>query len=79
VAPAADGLIVTSVDPDGPAAEQGIAFGDVILQAAGKKVGAAIDLRNAVEAAQKNGKRSVLMRVKSADGVKFVAIPVGRG
>jgi serine protease Do len=79
VAPAADGLIVTSVDPDGPAAEQGIAFGDVILQAAGKKVGAAIDLRNAVEAAQKTGKRSVLMRVKSADGVKFVAVPVGRG
>jgi serine protease Do len=79
VAPSADGLIVTSVDPDGPAAEQGIAFGDVILQAAGKKVGAAIDLRNAVEAAQKTGKRSVLMRVKSADGVKFVAVPVGRG
>jgi serine protease Do len=79
VAPAADGLIVTSVDPDGPAAEQGITFGDVILQAAGKKVGAAIDLRNAVEAAQKNGKHSVLMRVKSADGVKFVAVAVGRG
>ena len=79
VAPAVEGLIVTSVDPDGPAAEQGITSGDVILQAAGKKVGAAIDLRNAVEAAQKTGKRSVLMRVKSADGIKFVAVPVSRG
>jgi serine protease Do len=79
VAPAADGLIVTSVDPDGPAAEQGITSGDVILQAAGKKVGAAIDLRNAIEAVQKAGKHTVLMRVKSADGVKFVAVPVGRG
>jgi serine protease Do len=79
VAPAADGLIVTNVDPGGPAAEQGITSGDVILQAAGKKVGAAIDLRNAIEAAQKAGKHIVLMRVKSADGVKFVALPVGRG
>jgi serine protease Do len=79
VAPAADGVIVTSVDPDGPAAEQGIASGDVILQAAGKKVGAAIDLRNAVEAVQNAGKHTVLMRVKSADGIKFVTVPVSRG
>jgi serine protease Do len=79
VAPAADGVIVTGVDPDGLAAEQGIKSGDVILQAGGKRVGTAVDLRNVVEAAQKAGKHSVLMRVKSADGIKFVAVPVGRG
>jgi serine protease Do len=79
VAPAADGVIVTGVDPDGLAAEQGIKSGDVILQAGGKRVGTAVDLRNVVEAAQKAGKHSVLMRVKSVDGIKFVAVPVGRG
>ena len=79
VAPAADGVIVTGVDPDGLAAEQGIKSGDVILQAGGKRVGTAVDLRNVVEAVQKAGKHSVLMRVKSADGIKFVAVPVGRG
>jgi serine protease Do len=79
VAPAAEGVVVTGVDPDGPAAEQGITSGDVILQAAGKKVGAVTDLRNVIEAAQRGGKHTVLMRVKSADGIKFVAIAVGRG
>jgi serine protease Do len=79
VARAADGVVVTSVEPGGPAAELGIASGDVILQAADKKVGAAGDLRNVIEAAQKAGKHTVLMRVKSADGIKFVAVPVSRG
>jgi serine protease Do len=79
VAPAADGVVVTNVDPDGPAAEQGFRTGDVILQVAGKRVGTAVDLRNAIDAAQKAGKPTVMMRVKSADGFKFVAVPVGRG
>jgi serine protease Do len=80
VAPVPEGVIVTSVDPDGPAAEQGLASGDIILQADGKRIAGAADLRNTIEAAQKAGKRAVLMRVKSADGIKFVALPlVGRG
>jgi len=57
----------------------GIASGDVILQAADKKVAAAIDLRNVIEAAQKAGKHTVLMRLRSTDGIKFVAVPVSRG
>jgi serine protease Do len=79
VAPAGDGVVVTNVDPDGIAAEQGVKTGDVILQAAGKKVGTVSDLRGVIDAAQKAGKHTVLMRVKSADGIKFVAMPVGRG
>jgi serine protease Do len=79
VAPAAEGVIVTGVDPDGLAAEQGMKSGDVILQVGGKRVGTAVDLRNVIEAAQKAGKHTVLMRVKSAEGIKFVAVPVGRG
>jgi serine protease Do len=79
VARAADGVVVTSVDPGGAAAELGLETGDVILQAADKKVAAAIDLRNAIEAAQKAGKHSMLMRVKSADGIKFVTVPISGG
>jgi serine protease Do len=79
VARAADGVVVTGVDPGGPAAELGIESGDVILQAADKKVAATIDLRNAIEATQKAGKHSMLMRVKSADGIKFIAVPIGSG
>src|SRR5499427_4143227 len=79
VAPTADGVLVTSVDSGGLAAEQGIRPGDVILQAGGKRVATAVELRNAIEAAQKTGKHTVVMRVKSTDGIKFVAVPVSRG
>jgi serine protease Do len=80
VAPGSEGVIVTSVDPDGPAADQGLASGDVILQAEGKKVAGVNDFRNTIEAAQKAGKHAVLMRVKSGDGgIKFVAVPLNRG
>ena len=78
VAPQGEGVIVTNVDPDGIAAEQGFEAGDVIVQAAGKKVGNAGELRAAIEAAQKAGKHTVLLRVKSSEGAKFVALPVGR-
>jgi len=78
VAPQGEGVIVTNVDPDGIAAEQGFEAGDVIVQAAGKKVANAGELRAAIEAAQKAGKHTVLLRVKSSEGAKFVALPVGR-
>ena len=52
--------------------------GDVILEVAGKKVGTPADIRNALGDAQKEGKRTVLMRVKSGDATKFVALPLGR-
>jgi serine protease Do len=81
VAPQAggNGIIVTNVDPNGIAAEQGFKTGDVILEVAGKKVGNPGDLSNAIQAAQKDGKRSVLLRVKSGSGTKYVTLPVGRG
>jgi serine protease Do len=74
-----EGVVVTAVDPDGAAAEQGFKTGDVILDVAGKKVGSAGDLRNAVQAAEKSGKRTVLLRVRSGDSTRFVTLPVSRG
>jgi serine protease Do len=74
-----EGVVVTEVDPDGVAAEQGFKTGDVILEVGGKKVGSPADVRNAVTAAQKDGKRSILARVKSGEGTKFVALRLGRG
>jgi serine protease Do len=73
-----DGVVVTNVDPDGVAAEHGFKAGDVILEVAGKKVVSPADIRNVVGEAQKDGKRTVLMRVKSGEGTKFVAIRLGR-
>jgi serine protease Do len=84
VAPARDvagsgdkGVVVTGVDPDGPAAERGMQTGDVILDVGGKTVNSAGDIREALSQAKTDGKRDVLMRVKSADATRFVALPVG--
>jgi serine protease Do len=77
--PGSEGVVVTAVDDDGAAAEYGLKTGDVILEAGGKKVASAADLRNAVQAAEKSGKKTVLMRVKSGTSARYVTLPVGRG
>jgi len=74
-----EGVVVAGVDPDGVAAERGFKPGDVIVEVGGKKVASPADVTNAVRDAQKDGKRSVLMRVKTADGTKFMALPLARG
>ena len=70
--------MVTEIDPDGVASEHGLKSGDVILEVGGAKVATATDVRKAVGDAKKNGKHAVLMRVKSDDMTKFIAIPLGR-
>ena len=84
VAPASDvagagnkGVVITAVDPDGPAAERGLKSGDVILDVAGKSVGNIGELRSALSDAKSTGKHDVLMRIKSADNTHFVAVPIG--
>src|SRR5260370_33128595 len=74
----AEGVVVTDVDPNGLASEHGFKTGDVILDVGGKKVANPIDVRNAIADAHKDGKRSVLMRLKSDDATRFVAIPIAR-
>jgi len=72
------GVVVTDVDPNGTAAEQGLKNGDVIFEAGGRKVANAADVRNALNEAQKEGKRTLLLRVKSGDSMKYVALRLGR-
>jgi len=72
-----EGVVVTGVDPDGPAAERGFKVGDVILEIGGKQVSTPGDVRKALTDARSTGKRTVLMRVKSDQGVRFVALPIG--
>ncbi len=74
---AGKGVVVTGVDPAGPAAEHGFRAGDVILDVAGKSVSTPSDVRDRLADLRKEGKHTVLMRVKSADAMKFVAMPIG--
>jgi len=73
-----EGVVVTEVDPNGLASQHGFKTGDVILDVGGKTVATPADVRNAINDAKKNGKRTVLMRLKSDDATKFVAIPIAR-
>jgi S1-C subfamily serine protease len=73
-----DGLVVTNVDPDGVASEHGMKTGDVILDIAGNKVAAPGDVNKAISDAQKNGKRTILVRMKSDTVTRFVALPIAR-
>jgi serine protease Do len=74
-----EGVVVTNVDPNGVAADHGFKTGDVILDVGGRKVGNPGEVRDAIRDAQKDGKRTVLMRVKSGgEGTKFVALRLGK-
>ncbi len=72
------GVVVTNVDPNGLASEHGFKTGDVILDVGGKKVATPVDVRNAISRAKKDGKRTVLMRLKSDNAMRFVAIPIAQ-
>jgi serine protease Do len=71
------GVVVTAVDPDGPAAEQGFQTGNVILDVGGKTVSTPNDVRKALADAKASGKHQILMRVKMGDATRFVALPLG--
>jgi serine protease Do len=73
------GVVVTAVDPDGPAAEQGIKAGDVIMNVGGTSVSTPGDVQKQLGQLQKAGKHAVLMRVKSGDATRFVALPLATG
>jgi serine protease Do len=73
-----EGVIVIDLDRNGLAFEHGFKIGDIILDVGGKKVVTPVDVRNAVRDAHKDGKRVVLMRLKSNETTKFVAVPIAR-
>jgi len=73
------GVVVTAVEPNGPAAGHGFKTGDVILEVSGKAVSSVTDVRQALKDAKTQGKKTVLMRVTSDNATKFVAVPFANG
>jgi serine protease Do len=71
------GVMVVEVEPGGLAAGRGIDPGDLILDVADEAIGAPEDVYRLVDTAKSAGKRSVLMRIKSGDTAKFIALPIG--
>jgi hypothetical protein len=70
------GVVVNQVDPNSLAGDQ-FQAGDIIFDVNGKVVSSPADVRKAVTDAQNDGKRSILMRVKSIQGIHFVVVAIG--
>ena len=72
-----EGVVVTEVDPTGRAAESGIEAGDIILDVNGHVVNSPADVRREVNDVRAQSKHVVLLRVKTGDATRFVAVPIG--
>ncbi|MCC2112649.1 MAG: PDZ domain-containing protein, partial [Hyphomicrobiales bacterium] len=71
-----EGVAITEVDPDGPAAGKGINAGDVILDVGGKAVSTPSDVAKGIERTRAAGRKAVLMRVRSGEQTRYVAVPL---
>lgn len=72
-----EGVVIAEVEPDGAAAKSGLKQGDIILDAGGQPVTRPADVASALAAVRKDGRRALLLRVKSGDNTRFVAVAAG--
>jgi len=70
------GVAVVDVDPSSPAAARGLRPGDIVLEVQGKTVATVADVDQAVKQARGESRKAVLLRVKSAEGMRFVPLPL---
>jgi serine protease Do len=52
-------------------------LGDIILEIGGKSVKTPAEIESALSEARSTGKRTVLLRLKSGDAMRFLTAPVG--
>ncbi len=67
------GVAIVGIDPAGEGAQKGLQTGDIILDVGGKPVSTPEEVKSDVANAQQEGKKAVLMRVRTAKGDLFVA------
>jgi serine protease Do len=71
------GVVITEVDPDSPAAQKNVKPGDVIVEVTQERVTDPEEVLARVEAIKKSGRKSVLLLLSDAKGgLRFVAVPV---
>ena len=72
------GVLITTVDPRGPAAAEGIKAGDVIVEVSQEAVATPADVLGRVKAAKDSGRKSVLLLVEGEAGLRFVALRIDK-
>ena len=73
------GVLVSIVDPDGEAATEGLAAGDVIIEANQTPVKSATEVRDAIAKVQADERGSVLLLLKREGETRFVALKLKAG
>lgn len=68
------GALVTDVESTGPAAKKGIQVGDVIVEVAQEAVDSPESAKARIDAAEEDGRSSVLLLVNRGGDVRFVAV-----
>jgi len=70
-------VVITEVDPDSSAFEKGLREGDIIVEVAGVQVSDLSHVLEGLSNATDRSRKSVLIRVRSGDQQRFVALPLG--
>ena len=71
-----EGVLITEVKPNSPAAQKDVKPGEVIVEVTQEKVKQPQDVKTRVLAVQKSGRKSVLLLLSDAKGeLRFVAVP----
>jgi serine protease Do len=71
------GVVITGVESGSAAAERRLTAGDVIVEVSQEAVADAADLQKRIDQAKKDGRRTVLFLVASADGdTRWVTVPL---
>jgi serine protease Do len=73
-----EGVLITEVKPNSPAAQKNVKPGDVIVEVTQEKVKQPQDVKTRLLAVKKSGRRSVLLLLSDTKGeLRFVAVPTG--
>ena len=72
------GVVVTDVDSDGAAATRGLKPGDVIVEVQQQAVATPAAVAELMQRYQKQGRKTVLMLVQSADGMRWIPLPLNQ-
>jgi serine protease Do len=75
----ARGVVVTDVDPNGPAAEKGIRVGDRIIEVGQEAVTTPSQLSSKIKSAQTSERKAILLLVEGEGGMRYVAIKLTKG
>ena len=73
------GVVITQVDGGSAAAEKGMRAGDIIVEVAREKVSSPNQVLEKVKQANNSNRKTVLLLVKRADNVRFVALRLEKG